>query len=413
MLAGDVVRYAVGTMRRRKLRTALTSLGVTMAIAVIVALLSITQGLQTSVQDELGGLGTNTLTVTARDGGALLVNDTGAVERMDGVTMAIPLIQRTGLIKSDTSTVRVSIIGLDMDKYRQVYSDAFVADRGSIPESPSSDTIIIGERVCDPGQNGTVLYPVGSSAQVLRLDTSNQGNLSLSYEGKVAGVLNAIGPMSVGALSDSAIYIPVEQAEKFYGTDQCSLMLVELQDGSQSTRERVTAALNERYDGQVVVSSSGVINSVASRVFSLLDLFFLGVAAITLLIAGVGIMNTMTISLIERTREIGTLKSLGLRDRKVLGIFLCEASIVGLLGGVFGTVLGFALASAIASFLNGGELLASSGLGVYANITIVPELSLSLGLLTAAFGVLVSVVFSLYPAWRASKMSPMVALRHE
>ena len=83
MLAGDVVRYALGTMRRRKLRTALTSLGVTMAIAVVVALLSITQGLQTSVERELSGLGADTLTVSAREGSYLLVNDTAVIEGVE------------------------------------------------------------------------------------------------------------------------------------------------------------------------------------------------------------------------------------------------------------------------------------------------------------------------------------------
>jgi putative ABC transport system permease protein len=411
MLAGDVVRYALGTMGRRKLRTALTSLGVTMAIAVIVALLSITQGLQTSVQSELNGLGTNTLTITAKDGCSLLVNDTSAIEGIDKVTTAIPLIQRTGSVRSDSSTVKVSIVGLDMDKYRQVYSDAFVAERGSIPMDPSDDTVVIGERVYDPGQNGTILFPIGSSVQVFRADSNR--STAPSYGGKVAGVLNPVGPMSVGALSDTSIYIPIEQAESFFGTDQCTLVIVKLQDGSQATMDEVIAALNNEFDGQVVVSSSGVINSVASHVFSLLDLFLVGVAGITLLIAGIGIMNTMTISLIERTREIGTLKSLGLKDRKVLGIFLCEASIVGLIGGLAGTVSGFALASAMSAFLNDTALLNWSGLGLYGNIHIVPELSVAMAVIMVSFGVIVSVLFSLYPAWRASRMSPMVALRHD
>jgi ABC-type antimicrobial peptide transport system permease subunit len=107
---------------------------------------------------------------------------------------------------------------------------------------------------------------------------------------------------------------------------------------------------------------------------------------IVLLIAGIGIMNIMIVSLIERTREIGTLESLGLKNRKVLSIFMCEAGIIGLMGDIFGTVLGFGLASPIALLLNGGALLQWSGASVYADITIVPELSVEVALAAIIFG---------------------------
>jgi len=413
MFASDIVRYALGTMRRRKLRTTLTSLGVTMAIAVIVALLSITQGLQTSVENELSGLGTDTLTVAAKDGSSLLINDTAKIEGLKHVSVAVPLVQRTGYLKEGNTTVRVSIVGMDLEKYREAYSEAFVAERGSIPSDASNDVVIIGARVYDPGDNGTVQFPLGSSAKVLKQESYGKEVGDLYYSGNVTGVLNTMGSLSVGVLSDSSIYIPIEQAESFYGTDQCSLIIVKLQDDSQAARDQVAAAISEQFGGKVTVSASGFIHNVVTKVFSTLDLFLVGVAIITVLIAGVGIMNTMTVSLIERTREIGTLKSLGLKDGKVLGIFLCEACIVGLIGGLAGTGLGFALASVISSFLNDSALLSWSGLGVYGNIVITPELSVATAAVTVAFGVIVSVLFSLYPAWRASRMSPMVALRHE
>jgi putative ABC transport system permease protein len=235
----------------------------------------------------------------------------------------------------------------------------------------------------------------------------------LTYDGTVTGVLNTIGPLSVGVLSDSSIYIPIDQASSFYETNECTMIIVKLTDDKQSTIDEVSAALEERFDGHVQTGSSRIVDTVVSRVFSTLDLFLIGVAGITVLIAGIGIMNTMTVSLIERTKEIGLLKSLGLKNRTVLSIFLCEASIIGLIGGVVGTVLGYMLASVIASFLNGDALQAWSGVSVYADITIVPELSSMVVVVAIAFGLLISVLFSLYPAWRASKLSPVDALRHE
>jgi len=413
MLVGDVVRYALGTMGRRKGRTALTSLGVTMAIAVIVALLSITQGLQTSVENELNGLGADTLTVSAREGSALLVNDTAAIEGIEHVSLAVPLIQRTGYLKEGNTTVRVQIVGMDLEKYGRAYGEAFVAEKGAIPSNPSNDVVIIGSRVCDPGNDGTVQFPINSKVTVLKQESAGHEVSGLHYNGTVTGVLNTIGPLSVGVLSDTSVYIPIEQAEQFYGTDQCNLIVVKLQDDGQAARDEVAAAISEKLGGRAVVSSSGFIHSVVSNVFSTLDLFFLGVAIITVLIAGIGIMNTMTVSLIERTREIGTLKSLGLENSRVLGIFLCEASIIGLMGGVAGTALGFGLANLISVMLNDGGVLTWSGMGIYGHITIVPELSVTTAAVTVAFGAVVSVLFSMVPAWRASRMSPVVALRHD
>lgn len=409
----DIIGYAIGTMGRRKLRTSLTSLGVAIGIAAIVALLSITQGLQTSVQNELAnGLGTDTLTITPTNGGSLLINDTAAIEGIEHVMLAVPLIQKAGYLRTDNASVRVNIVGMDMDKYRTAYSSVFVAQLGSIPIDPTEDVIIVGARVYDPGSNGTSAFWLGSSAEVVRSIADGQDARNMSYAGTITGVLNTIGPISIGVLSDSAVYVPIERASSFYGTDRCSMMVVKLVDDRRSTIDEVTTAIQERFDGQVQVSSPQLINSVASRVFSLLDLFLIGVAGITLFIAGIGIMNTMTVSLMERTREIGTLKSLGSKNRTVLAIFLCEASIIGLMGGFIGTALGYLLASFIAAFLNDGGLIAWSDVSVYADIIIAPEISSLVVIMAISFGLLISVIFSLYPAWRASRMNPVDALRH-
>lgn len=125
-------------------------------------------------------------------------------------------------------------------------------------------------------------------------------------------------------------------------------------------------------------------------------------------------MNTMMVSLMERTREIGTLKSLGLKNRTVLSIFICEASFIGLLGGYLGSILGFLTAKVIAELLNSSIALEWYGLTAYAGILIsIPPLNIMMVLAAIVFGLLVSVSFSLYPAWRASRLNPVDALRHE
>jgi putative ABC transport system permease protein len=147
--------------------------------------------------------------------------------------------------------------------------------------------------------------------------------------------------------------------------------------------------------------------SLLTSIFSILQLFLGGIAAISLLVAGIGIMNIMIVSLIERTREIGILKALGMKSRTVLLIFLGESVIIGLIGAVVGIVLGWILANVTARILGSGVFGGGGG------FTITPLLTPEVFVGALAFGVGVSVIFALYPAWRASKLKPVEALRYE
>ena len=145
-----------------------------------------------------------------------------------------------------------------------------------------------------------------------------------------------------------------------------------------------------------------------SSVFGTIQLFLGGIAAISLLVAGIGIMNIMIVSLIERTREIGILKALGMKSRTVLTIFLGESIIIGLMGAVIGIVSGWALSIVTSQVLGGGFVGGGS-----AAFRITPLLTPDVILGALMFGIGVSVVFALYPAWRASKLKPVEALRYE
>jgi len=266
--------------------------------------------------------------------------------------------------------------------------------------------------------NGTLLYNVNDNIDVIWTNATARPPKNETYTGQVTAVLQEIGGFGFGGPSDAGVYIPISQAQSFFDTDECSQIIVKLKNSDQATIDSVSKAITDAFSGEVsVISSTAVLNLLGS-VFSVIQLFLVGIAAISLLVAGIGIMNIMIVSLIERTREIGILKALGMKSRTVLMIFLGESVIIGLIGAVIGIGLGWVLANVVAVVFSGGGPFAGIGGGQAATtgagiMDIVPVLTPTVLVGALGFGIGVSVIFALYPAWRASKLKPVEALRYE
>ena len=429
MKVSDVFSYAFSAIRLRKLRAGLTTLGVVIGIAAIVALLAISQGLQTTITGQLqSGFVTDALIVSTGGGTAfgpgsdlitetdftLLVNHTQLINEIEGVATSMPIIQQVGYIKSGEREVTSYVVGIDFAKYADIYSSTFVAENGNIPLNPENDTVVVGKRVSDPWENGTLLSDVNESVEIVWVNATVLPPTNETYVGNVVAVLEEVGGFSFVGPSDSAVYIPISQAQSFFGTDEVDTIIVKLENDDEATIERVSEAIDEKFSGQVSVTSSTAVLGIVSSVFSTIELFLAGIAAISLLVAGVGIMNIMIVSLMERTREIGILKALGMKSRTVLAIFLSEAVIVGLLGATFGIGLGWVLANVAARIFTGGGFGAGGDHGAVAGgFAITPVITPTVLLGALGFGIAVSVIFALYPAWRASKLKPVDALRYE
>lgn len=427
----DIFGYSFSAIKLRKLRAALTTLGVVIGIAAIVALLSITQGLQATITNQLNqGLSANTLIVTAGSnilagggggpGGAfgggtdnsgfrLYVNYTSEIEALssDIVTTAA-IISRSGYVQTDSLNRTATIYGVDLERYSQAYSTTFVAEVGSIPTSPSENQAVVGTRINQPRQNGTLFFTAGDRINITWTNATFLPPVDQSYTADVSGVLQRVGGFGIGGPSDTGVYIPIEKAQSFFGTDQCDMIIVQLTDSDNATITNVSKAITDHFSNQVSVISSTAVLSLLSGIFGTIQLFLGGIAAISLLVAGIGIMNIMIVSLIERTREIGILKALGMKSRTVLTIFLGESVIIGLIGAVLGIISGWFLSIVTSSVLSAGGFFGSQ-----ASFTITPLLTPTVIIGALGFGVGVSVIFALYPAWRASKLKPVEALRYE
>ena len=446
----DIFGYSFSAIRLRKLRAALTTLGVIIGIAAIVALLSITQGLQTTItsslnrglsattlvvlpgSNALGGIGTSGTSTGNGAGGlggrggsgagggislggssasssgfALYVNYTSQIDALSSdINSSTAVIQRTGYINTGIVNCTVDIYGVNFAQYAQQYPTTFVAASGTIPSNPSENQIVVGTRVTDPGENGTILFRAGDQVGIIWTNATTLQIVNETYAANVEGVLQKVGGFGAAGPSDSGVYMPLSKAESFFGTDQCDYIIVQLKNSNNATITSVTKAITDHFSGQVTVISSTAVLSLLSTIFSTIQFFLGGIAAISLIVAGVGIMNIMIVSLIERTREIGILKALGMKSRTVLMIFLGESVIIGVIGAIAGIALGWVVANVTTKILASG-LFGGSGFNVTPLLT--PEVFLG----ALGFGIGVSVIFALYPAWRASKLKPVEALRYE
>jgi len=410
----DVLGYSFGAIKLRKLRAALTTLGVVIGIAAIVALLSITQGLQTSITNELqSGFAADTLVVMPNTEGAatssfkLYLNYTNEINSLSPqIVTSFAAIQQAGFIQKDSNTrFAPGIVGLNFSQYNSIYSNTLVAESGTLPLNPAENDIVVGARISDPQLNGTKFVEVGDEVTILWINATTYPFVNKTYTGQVSAVLPEVGGFGIGGPNDYGIYIPLSQAQSFFGTDEAYAIIVKVVDTSNATITEISKAISEHFENQVIVISSSAVIDTLSSVFSTNQLFLSGIAAISLLVAGIGIMNIMIVSLIERTREIGILKALGMKSRTVLTIFLGESVIIGLIGAVAGIVIGWGMANVIL------EVLAQSQ--TTGGLTITPILTPTVLAGALAFGIGVSVIFALYPAWRASKLKPVEALRYE
>ena len=432
MKVPDVFSYSFSAIKLRKLRAALTTLGVVIGIAAIVALLSITQGLQTTITDQLErGLAADTLIVVpgsnalgggAGDGGGfgggigggstsapLYINYTDEIDALSpDIVTSLAVIQKFGYLQNASNATRQvnSIVGVNFSQYASTYSTTFVAASGSVPLDPSDKDIVVGARVSDPRLNGTLFVQANDDVSLIWTNNTIIPFANETYTAHVSAVLDRIGGFGLAGPSDTGVYVPLSQAERFFGTDEADMIIVKLKSSDAAVVNSTSKGITNYFGNEVSVISATAVQSLLTTIFSTISLFLGGIAAISLLVAGIGIMNIMIVSLIERTREIGILKALGMKSRTVLYIFLTESIIIGLIGAVIGVISGWVLANVISLFLGRGGIIGSA-------LTITPILTPEVMLGALGFGVGISVIFALYPAWRASKLKPVEALRYE
>jgi putative ABC transport system permease protein len=403
MRFSDLLRLAFSRLGTGKLRAALTMLGVVIGVASVVALVSVAQGATKGISDRLQSLGTNLLTVNAGSvtsgftrgsaGSAttLTLDDATAISQLAGVQAVEPELSTSKLVIAGTLNETPNVIGTTPG-YPTVR--AYSMWVGTFLNQASIDN------------NLRVAVIGATTADNLGLDASSIG--STIYIGglpfDLIGIMQPKGGGTGFNNPDDEVLIPVSTARQlFVGTNSVRTVGVSAASADQigTVSAEITALLEQRHGitngvDDFTISTQAQLLGTVSGVSDVLTLLLAGVASISLIVGGIGIMNIMLVSVRERTREIGIRKAIGARGRDILAQFLVEALALSLAGGLIGIALG---------------VIASLGIGAYAGWGFV--FNPATVVVAVGFSLVVGIVFGVWPASQAARLDPVVALRYE
>jgi len=402
----EIIIEGFQTLTLNKMRTGLAILGIVIGIGSVITLISLGQGSQQSIENQIQSLGSNLLTVSpsrqnnggvmGQSGGvtSLVLADAKAIEKNFSNTLVnkvSPEYSNRSQVVAGRNNSNVSVIGVypTYAEIRKVIIDkgVFISDRdvSSMTKvavlGPTTATDLFGE-----------ISPIGKAIKI--------GNQTL----KVIGVTVSKGGSGFNN-PDEMIYVPLTTAQKqIFGRDNLTSIAVEAK-----TKEVMVQAqdeigylllnqhkLNNPTDADFTIMSQNDLLNTVSQVTGTLTALLGGIAAISLLVGGIGIMNIMLVTVTERTREIGLRKALGAKKKTIITQFLIESILLTFIGGVIGMIFGITASFLISKIMNLAYVISLS------------SIALAMGVSS-----LIGIIFGLYPARKAANLQPIEALRYE
>ena len=438
MRASDLFKFALRALRERKLRAALTILGIVIGPATIVALVGATQGYSNATASRFETLGANTVFVSPVGRSFSLTTTTvQEIQSLAGVEYAVPYQQASGQITQGGGTVSVTVYALDLSQLDNLLPSLSLA-QGSLPSSSDLVGAAIGNTIAHPNIQGaanTTLNDVLTVSGIGRFSfitfgggggggaasaSPSSGGSGTSRSFIVRGVFDSFG-QSFLINPDNSVFVSQSAGQELLHSSTYNGVVVVASSAADVTE--VINELDTEYGQSVrttsVTSLLSTIQSVSQGATTLLE----AVAGTSVVVAFIGIMTTMLTSVLERTTEIGILKALGASSRSIMLAFITEASVTGLFGGAIGAAAGVALSYVVISFLAGslgigglsfgGGTFARGGASTASSATtlnITPAISPEIIVIAVAIALAVGTIGGIIPAWRASRLTPVEAL---
>ncbi|CRK81046.1 ABC transporter permease [Neobacillus massiliamazoniensis] len=382
------IKMALRSIKSNKLRSVLTMLGIIIGVSSVIVLVAMAQGSTTNVTNQINSLGTNLLTVNTFGTNLAITQDKiDEISKLNGVKSVAPVISGRVEVKKDRTSAQVSLTATNSN-----YS--------SIKNVNVSQGRFINDLDNEYRQKIAV---IGATTAQTFFGTDNPIDQYIQINGtsfKVVGVLESKGS-SLGSSGDDVVIVPLSTGERLLKTTNVNQLY--LQGKSQDQLDFIMAEIQAKLatmfpnqsDSYSVSNQQDLMNTMSS-VSNTMTMMLGGIAGISLLVGGIGIMNIMLVSVSERTKEIGIRKAIGAKRRDVLLQFLIEAAVLSSMGGIIGILIGLGL----------GKILSST-------LSMTFTFSSSVILMSFLFSVVVGVVFGVFPANKASKLNPIQALRYE
>ncbi|WP_068786982.1 ABC transporter permease [Paenibacillus phocaensis] len=371
-----------------KIRSFLTMLGIIIGVSSVITLVSVGQGTTSQITDQLEGLGTDLLTVNIMGRGSatsLSFEEAMALGEIEGVKAVSPVINGSVTAKKGTTNDSLTVEGI-APSYEEVQDFHVQAGRYIIDMDNEfrMKVALIGTEAA-----GTFFGTENPVGQTIQLNGSSF---------KIVGLLESKGS-SLTASNDNKLLIPIATAERFLQSRGVRTITVQVEDTSQieSVKTLLEAALDKKFqnaDNAYSIFNSQEMLDTLNSTTQMLSLALGGIAGISLLVGGIGIMNIMLVSVSERTREIGVRKAIGAKKRDILMQFMVESTALSGFGGLIGIGLGYG---------------ASALIGRYSALT--TTVSFPIVLIAFGFSLFIGVVFGMIPANKAAKLRPIYALR--
>ena len=390
----DYFLMAVHSIRHRKLRSWLTVVGIIIGVAAIISLITLSRSLESTLEQEFETFGANRIFISGKgfqgpgtQSNGLTAKDVETIEKISGFEYVSPGIFRNAEIKYKEETSFTLIGGLPAEQYEDFYADGGIKiGEGRAIKENEKYVATIGSRAAKKMFSKEL--SVGSKIKINKI------------EFKIVGILEEIG----NSQDDNQINIPLPAAREIFNEpESVDSIIAHVKSASDipALQEKIEKELKrKRGDTSFEVFTASQILGQIQQILGIMQIVLVGIAAISLLVGAIGIMNSMYTSVVERTKEIGIMKSIGARNSDVLQIFLMEAGLIGLVGGLLGTALGTGMALAIGPFAK------------EAGFPLIIKIEISVLALGLVFAFVVGVLSGILPAHQASKLKPVDALRY-
>lgn len=437
----DILWLSFTDLKEKKVRTALTIFMVVIGVASIVALVSLTAGISASIQGELSSLGPTSIILTSTKASGFTIADTADISTLPNVSIVVPIVTGSAAFLSDNQNSSVTVVGVTPQGLQELLGGSANLYEGAVFNDTIAPDIVVGHTVAFPSSAaGRQSAFVGQTA-TLKIGS---GKTSQAYTVPIVGIMQAYGASIIPI--DTAVMTSMPAAEALLHKTSFNEILVKATNTSSVSA--LSALITDIYGSNARVLNTQQLAATAASIVGSITLLLIVIAGISLFVASIGIMNIMLMAVLEKTHEIGIMKSIGFKSRDVLTVFLFQALLIGVIGGIIGIILGAAVSYGLAAAASaasshsanstasssassfggggggrgfGGRPGGAGGNAVFASssgssssssgISFQPVLSLSTVLEALFVAILVSALAGIYPAWRASKMQPIDALR--